>query len=112
MFGLPKNVFILSLVSFLNDIGGETIKKTLSLFLANVLGIKTSIIGLVEGISESTGTIFQTFSGYFSDKAKKRKPFVVFGYLLSILGRLNLFWVSSWQNVLFFRFLDRAGKGI
>jgi len=112
MFGFSRNVFILSLASFLNDIGGETIKKTLSLFLYNVLGVKTSIVGLVEGISESTETIFQTFSGYLSDKLKKRKPFVTFGYFLTLFGRLNLFWVNSWAQVLFFRFLDRAGKGI
>lgn len=100
------------MASFLNDIGGETVKRTLSLFLANVLGVKTSIIGLVEGISDSTGTIFQTFSGYFSDKSRKRKPFVVLGYFLAIFGRLNLFWANSWGQVLFFRFLDRTGKGI
>lgn len=112
MLSFPKNVFILSLASFLNDIGGETVKRTLSLFLANVLGVKTSIIGLVEGISDSTGTLFQTFSGYFSDKSRKRKPFVVLGYFLAIFGRLNLFWANSWGQVLFFRFLDRTGKGI
>lgn len=111
VFGFPQNVFILSLVSFLNDIGGQTIKYAIPLFLSNALGVKTSIIGLVEGIGESTPTLFQPVSGYLSDKFKKRKPLVVFGQIIRS-SIIFLFFASSWWIVLFIRFLDRSGKGI
>lgn len=110
-FGFSQNVFILSLVSFLNDIGGETIKRTIPLFLTNVLGAPLSIVGLVEGVSEATPQIFQPLSGFYSDKIKKRKPFVLFGQFLRSSMTL-LFFAASWPYVLLIRFLDRSGKGI
>ena len=110
-FGFSQNVFILSIVSFLNDIGGETIKKAIPLFLTNVLGAPLSIVGLIEGVGESAPQIFQPFSGFYSDKLKKRKPFVLFGQALRSLI-VVLFFVVSWPQVLIVRFLDRTGKGI
>lgn len=111
IFGFPQNVFILSFISFLNDIGGQTIKYAIPLFLTNALGVKTEIIGLVEGIGESTPTLFQPISGFLSDKFKKRKALVVVGQIArSVI--VFLFFASSWWYVLILRFLDRTGKGI
>lgn len=111
IFGFPQNVFILSFISFLNDIGGQTIKYAIPLFLSNALGVKTSIIGLVEGIGEATPTLFQPLSGILSDKLKKRKPLVVFGQIIRS-SIIFLFFATSWWIVLILRFLDRTGKGI
>ncbi|MBI3379328.1 MFS transporter [Candidatus Gottesmanbacteria bacterium] len=111
IFGFPQNVFILSFVSFLNDIGGQTIKYAIPLFLTNALGVKTSIVGLVEGIGESTPTLFQPISGFLSDKLQKRKPLVLTGQIFrSVL--VLLFFATSWWLVLLVRFFDRTGKGI
>ncbi len=111
VFGFSQNVIVLSLVSFLNDIGGETIKKTIPLFLSNVLGAPTTIIGLVEGVADATPQLFQPISGYISDVFQKRKWLVAFGQLLRSF-MLVLFWVTTWPQVLLVRFLDRSGKGI
>ncbi len=111
IFGFPQNVFVLSVVSFFNDIGGETIKRTIPLFLANVLGVKTEIIGLIEGVAEATPQIFQPISGWLSDKFKKRKPLVLFGQLIRS-SMVFLFWATGWGQILILRFLDRSGKGI
>lgn len=62
-FGLSPNVFFLGVVSFLTDISSEMIFTILPLFLFNVLGVGTAIIGLIEGIAESTATLIQVFSG-------------------------------------------------
>lgn len=111
IFGFPQNVFILSFVSFLNDIGGQTIKYAIPLFLTNALGVKTSIVGLIEGIAESTPTLLQPISGFLSDKVQKRKPLIIFGQLLrSVI--IFLFFATSWWIVLLVRFADRSGKGI
>lgn len=109
--GFSQNIIVLSLVSFLNDIGGETIKKTIPLFLANVLGVPTAIIGLIEGVADATPQLFQPFSGYFSDLTQQRKPLVVVGQILRSF-MLFLFWAGTWPVILLIRFLDRSGKGI
>ena len=111
VFGFPQNVFILSVVSFLNDIGGETIKKTIPLFLNNVLGVSPSVIGLVEGVADATPQLFQPVSGYLSDLFHKRKPLVIVGQALRSF-MIFLFWAGSWPQILLLRFLDRSGKGI
>lgn len=111
ILGFPQNVFILSFVSFLNDIGGQTIKYAIPLFLTTALGVKTSIVGLIEGIGEATPTLFQPISGLLSDKLQKRKPLVLVGQILRSLI-VFLFFASSWWLVLLIRFLDRTGKGI
>lgn len=110
-FGFSRNVFVLSVVSFLNDIGGETIKRTIPLFLTNVLGVKLSVVGLIEGIGEATPQVFQPISGWLSDRVRRRKPFILFGQALRSLMVL-LFFAHSWLEVLAIRFLDRSGKGI
>ena len=48
ILGVSRNVFFLGLTSFFQDISGEMIFTIMPLFLANVLGVKTSIIGLIE----------------------------------------------------------------
>lgn len=110
-FGYPQNVFVLSFVSFLNDIGGETIKRTIPIYLANVLQVPTSIIGLVEGVGEATPQLLQPASGYISDRLRKRKLLVVIGQTLRSF-MVFLFFVNSWMHVLLIRILDRSGKGI
>ena len=109
--GFSQNVFVLSLISFFNDVGGETIKRAIPLYLANILGVKTSIIGLIEGIAEATPHVFQPLSGYLSDYYHKRKPIIVVGQILRST-MLLLFWAVTWPQVLYLRFLDRSGKGI
>ena len=81
IFGFPSNVFFLSVVSLFNDIGGETIKKTIPLYLANVLGIPATIIGLIEGVASATPQLLQPVSGYLSDVTHARKPLVVIGQI-------------------------------
>lgn len=107
----PKNVLTLSFVSLLNDVAGETVRRLFPLFLSNILGVKTSIIGIVEGVGEATPHILEPISGYISDKTDKRKIFVVVGQILRS-SMLLLIFVTSWPQALLVRFLDRTGKGI
>ncbi|HEC21616.1 MAG TPA: hypothetical protein ENI95_01725, partial [Chloroflexi bacterium] len=46
---LPRNVWVVTITSFLTDVSSEMILNLLPLFLANVLGVRTSVIGLIEG---------------------------------------------------------------
>lgn len=110
--GLPRNVWVVTLTSFLTDISSEMVLNLLPLFLSNVLGVRTNVIGLIEGIAESTASILKVFSGWLSDKLGRRKGLTVLGYSLSSLSKPFLYFATSWVGVLIVRFADRVGKGV
>lgn len=107
-----KNVFWMGIVSMLTDISSEMILPILPIFMNTVLAANRAVIGLVEGIAESTASILKLFSGWLSDRVRKRKMLVVFGYGLSAVTKPLLALATSWQHVLAVRFSDRVGKGI
>ena len=110
-FGISKNVFVLGLVSFFNDVASEMIYPIVPIFLTSVLGAPVAIVGLIEGIAESTASILKVVSGWLSDKWQKRKPFIVIGYSFSAISKILLSLAFRWPFVLFARFIDRFGKG-
>ena len=112
ILGFSRNVFFLGWASCLTDISSEMTITTLPLFLANVLGVKTPIIGLIEGIAESTATLLKIISGWLSDKLGRRKALTVAGYSLSAIAKPFLYLANAWPIVLGLRFTDRMGKGI
>lgn len=110
--GIKKNVFVLGLVSFFTDISSEMLYPIIPIFLTTVLAVPMSIVGIIEGIAESTASIMKVVSGWLSDRAGKRKPFVIYGYSLSAIAKPLLAFASTWHFVLTARFLDRFGKGL
>ena len=110
--GLGPNVFVLSLVSLLNDTSSEIIYPLLPTFLFLTLGASPFFIGLIEGFAESVASILKLFSGYLSDRFHRRKLPVFLGYSLAAVVRPLLAFVSSWPQVLAVRLTDRVGKGI
>lgn len=111
-FGFNKNVTVAGLVSFFMDISSEMIYPLVPLFLSNVLGVNKSIIGLIEGIAESTASLLKVFSGWFSDRIGNRKWLMAAGYGISTLSRPIVAFAVTWHHVMGFRFMDRFGKGI
>ena len=106
------NIILLGITSLLTDISSEMIYPILPVYLVTTLGVGPAILGLIEGIAESLASLVKVFSGYFSDKIKSRKPFAVFGYASSGLGKVFLYLSTSWEHVLVGRVIDRFGKGI
>src|SRR6478672_6686508 len=84
---LPRNVWAASLASFFTDISSEMVLNLLPLYLANVLGVKTDVIGLIEGVAESTASLLKIFSGWISDRLRARKWPAIAGYGLSALSK-------------------------
>ncbi|MDD3607356.1 MAG: MFS transporter [Candidatus Moranbacteria bacterium] len=109
--GISKNVFILGLVSFFNDVASEMIYPIIPIFLTSILGAPVAVVGLIEGIAESTASILKVISGWLSDRFRKRKLFVIAGYSFSAISKIILGFAYSWPFVLFARFVDRFGKG-
>lgn len=109
---LPRNVWVMTAASFLNDVSSDMVLNLVPLFLANALGARTSVVGLVEGVAEATASLLKLVSGMLSDRFRSRKGPTVGGYAVSAATKPFLFFASSWAGVLVVRFADRVGKGI
>lgn len=111
-YKLHRNVWAVTFTSFLTDISSEMIFNLVPLFLFDVLKVKTPIIGLIDGIAETTASVMKVFSGALSDKLNKRKSLAVLGYGLSTISKPFFYLASTWGWVAGIRFADRLGKGI
>jgi MFS family permease len=109
---LPRNVWAVSLTSFFMDVSSEMVFNILPLFLSNVLGVKTNVIGLIEGVAEATASLLKLFSGWLSDRIGQRKWVAVAGYGISALAKPFFYVAGSWPVVMAVRFADRVGKGV
>ncbi|HEU0297058.1 MAG TPA: MFS transporter [Anaerolineales bacterium] len=109
---LPRNVWVVTITSFLTDVSSEMLINLIPFFLANVLGVRTAVIGLIEGIAETTASLVKIVSGALSDRLGKRKWLTVAGYALSTIAKPFLYFANAWGWVLGVRFMDRLGKGI
>jgi MFS family permease len=109
---IPRQVFLLGLISLFTDIASEMLYPVTPIFLSSVLGASMALIGLIEGIAEITAGVLKGFFGFLSDKLGKRSIFVVIGYSLSgITKSLPGLWPFT-SVVLVSRVSDRMGKGI
>jgi MFS family permease len=109
---LPGNVWAVGFTSFLMDISSKMVSNIVPLFLQNILGVQTDIIGLIEGIAEATASILKLFSGWLSDKLGARKWLAVIGYGLSAISKPFFFIASSWGLIAGVEWVDKIGKGI
>lgn len=111
-YHIPRNVWVVSITSFLTDISSEMVINLLPLYLSNVLGVRTNIIGLIEGVAESTSSILKIISGWMSDRLSARKWLAVAGYALSTLAKPFFYFANSWGVIAGARWADRLGKGV
>jgi MFS family permease len=109
---LPRNVRALGAVSLANDAASEMIVPLLPAFVTQVLGLGPAFLGTLEGVAESTASIFKLIAGWQSDRVRRRKAFALFGYGLSNLVRPLIGLASAGWQVLLLRFVDRIGKGV
>ena len=112
LFSLPRTVWLIGLISFVNDAASEMLYPLMPLYLASVLMAGPKALGLIEGIAEASSSIFKLVSGVIVDRTKRTKPWIVIGYFLAGFGRPLVAIASSWTWVLCIRFADRLGKGL
>jgi MFS family permease len=109
---LNPTVVKLGLVSFFADISSEMLYPITPIFLTTVLGASMTSVGIVEGTAEAVASLLKTYSGFWSDRISRRKPFIALGYLLAAIAKPITGAAGNWQQVLLARALDRTGKGI
>ncbi len=102
---------MLGIVSLLTDASSEMIYPLIPIFVT-LLGSGVVVLGVIEGMAETTASLIKFLTGIWSDKMRKKKVFVLIGYGISGFARPLIALVTqSWQ-IVFVRMLDRLGKGI
>ncbi len=110
--GMPGGIWALGFGSMFMDISSELVHSVLPIFLVTVLGASMATVGLLEGVAEATAAITKVFSGALSDRLGRRKPLLVFGYVLAAFTKPVFPLAGSVGWVFAARFVDRIGKGI
>lgn len=111
IMGIEKNIFFVGLTSFLTDTTTKMIYAVMPLFLMT-LGASKTEISLIEGIAESTASLIKALSGWWSDKVRKNKPFMIIGYAFTAILSPLFALAATPLQVLMIRFTERIGKGI
>ena len=109
---LSRTVVALGFVSLFTDIASEMVYTQIPLFLTQVLGARAEVVGLIEGVAESTASLLRLVAGRISDHTGRRKPLTIAGYGFGAIAKPLLSLAAGWPMVLALRFLDRVGKGL
>ena len=109
---LPRNVWLLGLISLVNDSASDMIYPLVPIYLTSVLMAGPKALGLIEGIAEAVSSLLKLAAGVLADRSRKVKSWVVAGYAVAGIARPLIAFASSWLGVLLCRFADRVGKGL
>ena len=109
---LPSTVWVLGVISLLNDAASELVYPLIPLYLATVLAAGPRALGVIEGAAEATAALLKLVSGIWYDRVRRAKGFVVVGYGLAAIARPAIALVTAWPALLMLRVLDRLGKGL
>jgi hypothetical protein len=108
---IPQAVIMLGIVSLFTDAASEMIYPLVPVYIA-ALGSGAILLGVIEGVAETTASMLKLVSGIISDKIGKRKLLVLIGYSISsVIRPLTGIVTSAWE-IIIVRMFDRVGKGI
>ena len=109
---LPRTVWLIGLISLVNDSASEMLYPLIPLYLSAVLMAGPKALGLIEGVAEATASVLKLYSGVLMDRTRRAKPWMMVGYGLVGLGRPLIAFIHSWPWLMLIRFSDRVGKGL
>ncbi len=90
----------------------EMIFPLLPVLVSSLPGGGPFALGVIEGIAESTSSFLKLLSGIWTDRIKRRTPFVMAGYSMASIVRPFIAFATTIPGVLALRFFDRIGKGL
>jgi MFS family permease len=108
---IPRNVKVLSWVSFFQDAASEMLYPVFPLFITGTLGAPAAALGLIEGVAEATASIGKALSGRLADR-QRRRPLIALGYGISSAAKPLIALAQAWPWAMACRFVDRVGKGV
>ena len=107
-----RNILLLGLTSFFNDLSSEMILSIFPAFFISVLKAGAGSLGFIEGLADGASNIIKIYAGKLSDRTQKRRPLIISGYALSVCVRPFYTLVGTVAGVAGLRFTDRIGKGL
>jgi MFS family permease len=110
-FGVSYNIILLGFVSLFTDVSSEMIVAIFPLYVLSVGGTPI-ILGIINGVAQTTANLVKGVSGWLSDKLKQRKIFITVGYGVSNIAKPLIGVFPTWPVILGLKFADRFGKGI
>jgi MFS family permease len=112
LFALPRSVWLLGLISLVNDSASELVYPLVPLYLSGVLMAGPRVLGLIEGVAEATASLLKLWAGVMVDRSGTAKPWVVAGYGMAGLARPLIALVAGWPLLLALRLADRVAKAV
>lgn len=112
LFSLPRSVWLLGLISLVNDSASELVYPLVPLYLSGVLMAGPRVLGLIEGVAEALASLLKLWAGVMADRSGRSKPWVVAGYGLAGLARPAIAFVTGWPLLLALRLTDRVAKAV
>ncbi len=109
---LPRTVWFLGAISFLNDSASDAVYPLLPLFFAATFAVGAQALGVIEGAANATAALMKLVSGYFYDRTQRAKGWLIWGYTLPALARPLIAFAGSMPVILVLRMADRVGKGL
>lgn len=95
IFSLPRTVWLIGLISLVNDSASEMLYPLIPLYLSSVLMAGPRALGIIEGIAEATASLLKLFSGIIVDRTHRSQALdrirLWFGWLWSPFDRFHQF---------------------
>jgi MFS family permease len=109
---IPSMIWTLGCMMFLLNLSFVMVYSFSGIYLKTLLGVSTTGIGFLEGVAEGSSFLMKLLSGVFSDFLRRRKPVMIFGYMLSVFSRPLLAVAGGFELVFTSKILERLGNGI
>ncbi len=101
----------MGVTSLLSDASHEMATAVLPGFLA-VLGLSPAVLGVIEGVADSTSSFVKLGSGWMSDRLGHRKPVTVGGYFLTGISQSLFSLATGLPLLLVGRTVGWFGRGV
>ena len=114
---LNRNVLATGIVSLLSDAGHEIVTALLPLFVTlssamGGLGANAALLGTIEGLSDGLSSAAKPVSGHLSDRSRRRKPWMVFGYVATGVLLPAVAFVQTYIGLAILRISSWVGRGV
>ncbi|MDR1235537.1 MAG: MFS transporter [Holosporaceae bacterium] len=112
VFGLPRLVWIVGIVSFFSNSASVIITAFSAEFIINILGASPSDLGYIRGLSEALSYLVKMASGVFSDWLGRRKILMLVGYSCAALAKPIFSFCQGLNSYIFAQILERITNGL
>lgn len=108
----PADLLRLGWISLWADVASEMSTPLIPLYLGSLALSPALALGWIEGSTRALHALLTAWAGWRSDRARRRAPYVRWGYALSQGSKVALALATAWPMLLALRLVDRFGKGL